>query len=146
MEDKIRNYAQEIGAELKEKNGLWELSKLVAERKAFLSKKKLTYTAKFRINSDEKKVVLSEYLAEKGSGLSSGGGDFGSDMSPGFGFKTTSYKTGTSGISGSIQEQSDLFGKQYTYDFKYEAVRQKIETLALEAGFAFEYKVLPVGL
>lgn len=146
MKDAIRNYAQQIGADVKEKKGLWELSRVVAERKAFLSRKKLTYTAKFRIDDATKKVVLSEYLAEKGSGLSSGGSGFDGDMSPGAGFKATTYKTGTSGISGSIQEQSDLFGKQYSYEFKYEAVRQTIEALAKEAGYTFEYKILPLGL
>ena len=145
MEQTIKDYAQEIGAEFKEKKGLCEMSKVIAERKAFLSKKKLTYTTKFRIDDDAKSIVFSEYLAEKGSGISSGG-DFDSDMSPGFGFKKTSYKTGTSGISGSIQEQSDLFGKQYTYEFKYEEIRNKIEELAQKEGYIFEYKILPIGL
>lgn len=146
MQEALQTYAQSIGAELKEKHGLWELTKVVAERKAFLSKKKLTYHAKFRIDENAKKVVFSEYLAEKGSGLSSGGSDFDDGMSPGFGFKTTSYKSRPSGRSGTIEEQSTLFGKDYTYEFGYEVIRQKVEELAKASGFTFDYKVLPTGI
>ncbi|MEI6228747.1 MAG: hypothetical protein WCP11_01845 [Candidatus Saccharibacteria bacterium] len=145
MEEAIRGYAVEIGADIKDKKGLWELSLTIAERKAFLSKKKLTYTAKFRIDKTNKTIVFSEYLAEKGSGLSSGG-DFDGGMSTGFGFKTTTYSTSKSGISGSITEQSNLFGQQYNYDFKYEAIRQKIESIAQDSGYKFEYKILPIGI
>ena len=146
MQDAVQDYAKSIGAELKDKKGVWELSMIVAERKAFLSKKKLTYTAKFRIDDEAKTVVFSEYLAEKGSGFSSGGGDFDGGMSTGMGFSKTSYNTSKDGISGSIQEQSNLFGKQYTYDFKYDEVRTTIEDMSLKSGYEFEYKVLPFGL
>jgi hypothetical protein len=146
MHEELQAYAREIGSELKEKNGLYEISKTIAERKAFLSKKKLCYHAKFRVDDNSKSVVFSEYLKEKGSGISSGGGDFDSDMSPGFGFKATSYKSGPGGRSGSIEEQSKLFGKDYTYEFQYQTVREKIESMAEAAGYSFEYKVLPIGL
>ena len=143
MEDSVTNYAKSIGAELKDKKGVWTLSKVVAERKAFLSKKKLTYTAKFRIDDDAKQVVFSEYLAEKGSGFTGGSSGFDDGMSTGMGFSKTSYNTSKDGISGSIQEQSNLFGKQYSYDFKYDEVRTAVEDLAKKAGYEFEYKVLP---
>ncbi len=54
MLDEIKAYTNEFGADLSEKKGVWDFSKLIAERKAFLSKKKLTYTAKFRIDEDSK--------------------------------------------------------------------------------------------
>ena len=142
MQNAIQDYAKSIGAELKDKKGVWTLSKVVAERKAFLSKKKLTYTAKFRIDDDAKQVIFSEYLAEKGSGFSSGGG-FDDGVSTGVGFSKTSYNTSKDGISGTIQEQSNLFGKQYSYDFKYDEVRTTVEDLAKKAGYEFEYRVLP---
>ena len=75
-----------------EKKGLWDFSATIAERKAFLSKKKLTYSLRLRIDDGVKVVKFSEMLAEAGSGLSSGG-DFDSGMSSGFGFKTESYNT-----------------------------------------------------
>ena len=66
MLDKIQAYAGRLGAELTEKKGVWQLSKLIAERKAFLSTKKLTYPAKFRIDAETKTLKFTELLAEKG--------------------------------------------------------------------------------
>lgn len=147
MLEEVQSYAKEFGADLNEKKGIWELSKVIAERKAFLSKKKLTYSAKFRIDDESKTVKFTEMLAEKGSGLSSGGsfdGDMG--MSPGFGFKAETYKTGMGGREGSIQEQSTLFGKDYTYNFDYAEVRKKFEDLAKANGYGFKYQITPIGL
>lgn len=147
MIDEIKAYVNEFGADLSEKKGIWDFSKLIAERKAFLSKKKLTYSAKFRIDEDSKTLKFTEMLAEKGSGLSSGGDfDGGMGMSPGFGFKTESYKTGVGGREGSIQEQSNLFGKDYSYDFDYKEVRAKFEELAKKSGYQFKYQITPIGL
>lgn len=147
MLEEVQSYAKEFGADLNEKKGVWRFSKVIAERKAFLSKKKLTYSAKFRIDDESKTVKFTEMLAEKGSGLSSGGsfdGDMG--MSPGFGFKAETYKTGMGGREGSIQEQSTLFGKDYTYNFDYAEVRKKFEDLAKANGYGFKYQITPIGL
>ena len=147
MLDEIQAYAKEFGADLNEKKGIWDFSKLIAERKAFLSKKKLTYTAKFRIDEDGKTLKFTEMLAEKGSGLSSGGGfDGDMGMSPGFGFKTETYKSGAGGREGSIQEQSNLFGKDYSYNFDYKQIRTKFEDLAKKSGYQFKYQITPIGL
>ena len=99
--DEVTVYAEELGAELSDKKGVYKVEVLIAERKAFLSKKKLRYIAKFRINDDAKELKFTEMLAESGSGLSSGGGDFDGGMSTGFGFKTETYKTGGGGREGS---------------------------------------------
>jgi len=146
MQDKIKAYAKEFGADLSEKKGVWDFSKVIAERKAFLSKKKLTYTAKFRVDEDNKTLKFTEMLAEKGSGLSSGGFDSDMGMSSGFGFKAETYKSGASGREGSIQEQSNLFGKDYSYDFDYKEVRAKFEELAKSSDYQFKYQVTPIGL
>lgn len=147
MQDAVKQYAGEFGADLSDKKGVWEFSKVIAERKAFLSKKKLTYSAKFRIDDEAKTVKFTEMLVEKGSGLSSGGG-FDSDMSmsPGFGFKKEVYKSGSGGREGSIEEQSNLFGKDYSYNFDYKEVRKKIEILAKQNGYQFSYQITPIGL
>jgi hypothetical protein len=147
MLEEIQSYAKEFDADLNEKKGVWSFSKLIAERKAFLSKKKLTYTAKFRIDDDTKTIKFTEMMFEKGSGLSSGSDfDGGMGMSPGFGFKTESYKTGMGGREGSIEEQSNLFGKDYSYDFDYKEVRSSIEALAKKNGYSFKYQITPLGL
>lgn len=128
----------------KEKNGVWEFSSVIAERKAFLSKKKLTYQAKVRIDSVNKTINFSEMLIEAGSGLSSGGGGFDDGMSTGFGFKAETYNTMSGAREGNIEEQSNLFGKKFEYKFDYKDVRVKIEELAKNAGFEFKYQILPV--
>ena len=90
--DEIKNSIADCNGKWIEKKGIWSFSAIIAERKAFLSRKKLTYTLKLRIDDDDKVVRFSEMLTESGSGLSSGG-DLDSGMSSGFGFKTESYNT-----------------------------------------------------
>ncbi len=58
----IQAYAKTIPADFKEKKGSCDLSFTVAERKGFLSKQKLTYQAKFRIDEQEKTVHFAEIL------------------------------------------------------------------------------------
>ncbi|MDO8507969.1 MAG: ribonucleoside-triphosphate reductase [bacterium] len=141
--EEVKKYADSISAELSEKKGVWTLTKVVAERKAFLSKKKLEYIAKFRFDDENKEIRFTEMLKESGSGISSGDMD---DMSPGFGFKAGTYKTGMGGREGSIKEQSNLFGKDYSYEFKFEEIRAKIEEIAKNKGYDFKYQITSKGL
>ncbi|NLE95279.1 MAG: ribonucleoside-triphosphate reductase [Dehalococcoidia bacterium] len=142
LRDDLAACAKRIPADLKEKKGVYTLEFVVAERKAFLSKKKLTYSAKFRIDDDKKELRFTEMLKEASSGMSSGD----SDMSPGFGFKKEKYKIGAGPREGSIEEQSTLFGKEYTYSFDFKTVRTCIEHAAVAAGYAFKYQVTSLGL
>lgn len=140
--DDIKSYAASMPAEVTEKKGVYTLNALIAERKAFLSKKKLQYIAKFRIDDEAKQVKFTEMLKESGSGLSSGS----DDMSPGFGFKVETYNTMKGGREGTIEEQSNLFGKTYSFKFDYKENRAKIEELAKAAGYKFKYQITPIGL
>ncbi|MCJ7605091.1 MAG: hypothetical protein MUO19_03545 [Dehalococcoidales bacterium] len=140
FQQELKAFTQTIPAELKEKIGVYELSFVVAERKAFLSKQKLEYKAKFRIDDGKRLVKFTELLKESGSGLSSG------DSSPGFGFKKETYRTKGKEREGSIEEQSNLFGKKYEYRFDFKTVRKTIEELAQNAGYEFAYQVTPFGL
>lgn len=65
-----------------QKDGALTIEFKVAERKAFLTRKTLTYRAKLRVENDKREVRFFETLKETGLGLSSGDTD---DMSPGFG-------------------------------------------------------------
>ena len=143
MIEEIKKALESFDGEWKEKKGVWEYSATSAERKAFLSKKKLTYSAKMRIDDDAKVVKFSEMLIEAGSGLTSGGG-YDDGMSTGFGFKTESYNTTRGAREGSIQEQSNLFGKKFEYKFDYKEIRSKAEEAAKSADYRFEYQILPV--
>jgi hypothetical protein len=129
-------------ATLEVKNGLFTAAIVIAERKAFLSKKKLTFIAKFRIDPTQKAIRYTEMLKESGWGLSSG--DI--DSSAGFGFKTETYKTGMGPREGSIEEQSTLFGKKYSYSFDFKTIRAAVEQKAQAAGFTFKYQITSIGL
>jgi len=146
LTDTVNAYSNTLGGKLSEKKDVYTLEILIAERKAFLSKKKLRYIAKFRIVDENKELKFTEMLAESGSGLSSGGGDFDSGMSPGFGFKKETYNTMNGGREGSIEEQSSLFGKDYKYNFDYKTIRAKFEDLAKSEGYSFKYQITPIGL
>ena len=134
--EEIQAYSQEITADLKEKKGSYDLSITVAERKTFVSKQKLTYQAKFRIDEGERLVKFSEMLKESSSG-----------MNAGMDFQTKSYRTGKGGKQESvIEQQSVLFGKKYTYRFDFKTIRNKIESLAKEAGYSFQYQITAKGI
>ena len=136
--DEIRRFVEGIPANLKEKRGVYSVEFTVAERKVFLSKKRLTYSAKFRIDEEKKELRFTEMLKESGSGMSAG--------DSGFGFKKESYKTGTGPREGTIEEQSRLFGAQYSYTFDFAKVRTVIKNEAVNAGYAFTYQITPLGL
>lgn len=143
MIEKVKESFAEYGGEWKENKGVWEFNTTIAERKAFLSTKKLTYSARIKIDEEGKSIKFSEMLKEAGSGFSSGG-DFDGGMSNGFGFKAESYNTLKGPREGNIQEQSDLFGKKYQYKFNYSDIRNRAEEIAKSNGYSFEYQILPV--
>jgi hypothetical protein len=140
--DGIRAFIEGIPATWKEKRGVCFVEFTVAERKAFLSKKKLVYSARFRIDEEKKELRFMEMLKESGSGASSGD----SDLGPGFGFKKETYKIGGGAREGSIEEQSRLFGAQYSYTFEFSNVRSFLESEAVKAGYAFKYQITSLGL
>ncbi len=135
LADQVNAYAQGIPAQIKEKKGLYTIQYTVAERKAFLSKQKLEYQARLRVDDASQTVMFSELLTESSSGMDS----------PGMSFQTESYKTGKGGRQEStIEQQADLFGKKYDYRFDFKAVRGKIEELSRAAGYEFKYQIAPV--
>jgi len=134
--DQIKEYAQSISAEFKEKKGSGEINLVIAERKTFLSKEKLAYQARFRLDEAAKTLRFTEILRESSSG-----------MDAGMGFKTESLRTGKGGqMESLIEQQADQFGKKYAYRFDFKAVRGKIEALAKAAGYDFQYQITAKGL
>ena len=135
--EQIKSYALSIPAEMTEKKGLYRIQFTVAERKAFLSKQKLEYQAQLRVDDSSKTVKFTEMLQEASSGMES----------PGMTFKTESFKTGKGGqLESVIEQQADLFGKKYDYMFDFKAIRGKIESLAKDAGYDFQYQITAKGL
>ena len=143
MIEEIKTALENYQGNWKDKKGILEFSTTIAERKAFLSKKKLTYSARIKIDDNTKMINFSEMLTEAGSGLSSGSG-FDDGISPGFGFKAETFNTLSGAREGNIEEQSNLFGKKFEYNFDYKEIRSKIEDLAKNSGYEFKYQILPV--
>jgi hypothetical protein len=68
-------------------------------------------------------------------------------MSAGSDFQSQSFRTGKGSQQESvIERQSTQFGKKYTYNFDFKTIRGKIESLASEAGYDFQYQVTAKGL
>jgi hypothetical protein len=120
------------GYNLKEEKYGFSFNKVIAERKAFLSRKTLEYSGKVQIDNEKKEIVFSDMLKESGSGLS---------MDSGVGFSATTYSSGLKGKSGDIAEQSKLFGKKYDYSFNYADLREKMEKISKEEGYTFKYSI-----
>lgn len=139
--DDVKAVFASIGAELHEKKGVYSFEKIIAERKSFLSRKKLVYSGKIKIDETGREIKFTEMLKESGFGLSSGD----SDSSTGFGFKKESYNTLSGSREGTIEEQSSLFGKDYKYSFDYGALRKQLEQKAKANGYTFTYKLTSIG-
>jgi hypothetical protein len=121
-----------------QKDGSLAMEALIAERKAFLSKRKLTYKCKLRVDDAARSVTFWEMLIEKGSGVS--GGD---DMAAGFGFKKETYGIKGKERSGGIEEASSLFGKDFDYTWDYAAVRTTVRAAAEDAGYSVNVVLNP---
>jgi hypothetical protein len=105
LKEKFLEVSKSFSAEFKEqRDGSLVLRFIVAERKVFLSKKKLTYRCKVRISDEKKEVTFFEMLSESSSGLSVGSG---------FEFKKETYGIKGKEREGGIEEASRLFGKDY---------------------------------
>ena len=135
--DQIKEYAKSISADFKEKKGSGEINIVVAERKAFLSKEKLSYQARFRVDEAAKVLRFTEMLKESSSGMQNAGISFG----------TESFKTGQGGqLESVIAQQADQFSRKYEYQFDFKTVRSQIEVLAGAAGYDFQYQITAKGL
>jgi hypothetical protein len=142
-EEILAYFSQEVGAKVNPKGQGGEAKLLIAERKSFLSKKKVEYSAKFRVDEDDRSVHFTETLKESGSGLS--GGDM-VDVGGGFTFAKETYRTGPGGRDGSLEAQGNLLGKKYAFTFDYGRIRAAVRAIAERHAYRFEYQVFPRGL
>ena len=66
LKDELIKVSENFPAELKEqRDGSLAMKFVIAERKAFLSKKKLTYKCKARVNDDKKKLPFLKCSANR---------------------------------------------------------------------------------
>ncbi|HDQ93483.1 MAG TPA: ribonucleoside-triphosphate reductase [Synergistetes bacterium] len=136
--EKVKERISDIPGSFVDKKEVFCLDCVIAERKAFLSKQKLSYTARFRVDDPSKEVTFTEMLKEVKSGLGAGDSD---GMSPGLSFRKSKVSSGTGGLEGVVDQQSDLFGKKYDYTFDYKKVRSAVKEAAESEGYSFTYKI-----
>jgi hypothetical protein len=142
--DEIRSYlSHEAGASADGKGQKGEVKLVIAEQKSLLSKKKVEYSAKFKVEDDERVVRFFEMLKESGSGMSDG--DAG-DVGGGWGFSKETYKTGAGGREGNIEAQGSLLGKKFAFTFDYGRIRTGAQAIAERNGYRFEYQLTAKGL
>lgn len=145
VKGELINLSKNYPAVFKEmRNNILSLEFVIAERKAFLNRQKLTYRCSLKIYDEEKNIKFFEVLKESGSGLSSGGMD--DDFGPGFGFKVEKTKVGLQGREGTIKEQSELFGKKYEYNFNYEKIRNEVLETATKYGYTLQNVLIEKAL
>ena len=132
--EELRGIAAEFGLESKETKGVTVLSGVLAEKKGFLSRKKVTYEAHFRIDQEQRTVFFSELLKESGSGAG------------GVGTESWSTKSGKDGLSGQIDKRIAGLGSKYQIRFQAGEIRDRIARAAQADGYQFEYKITPRGV
>jgi len=99
----IRSVITGLPGDFNSDDGLHSLTSVIAERKGFFSRRKLTFTARFRVNEETREVIYNETLVEKKSGLGAGTGEGIS----GFGFRKWKTASGPGGLEGVLEEQSE---------------------------------------
>lgn len=134
LRDDLVEVSKNFPAQFQEqKDGSLVLQFIIAKRKTFLSKKKLTYKSKLRINEEKKEVAFFETLSESSVGLSPDAGFF-------IGKETYGIKGKER--EGGIEERSKLFGKSYIYTFDYKKIREAVKKEAEKSNYSFSVKLI----
>jgi hypothetical protein len=142
LADEIRSYLAQEGARVGGRGASGDAKLVIAQQKSFLSKKTVEYVAKFKVDDGERVVRFFEMLKESGSGMSGSGAD---EVGGGWGFSKETYKTGGA-REGHITEQGALLGRKYSFAFDYARLRERVQRIATEHGYGFDYQVTPKGL
>ena len=144
LADDITSYLTDLGAETNHKSGRGAAKLVLAEKKSFLSRKKVEYHAKFKVDESARTVHFFEMLKESGAGMS--GGDL-DDVGGGVGFRKETYRTGGGGgRAGGIEAQGSLLGQRYSFTSDFGQVRSAIEKIVQQQGYQFDYQLTPKGL
>lgn len=121
-----------------QKDGSLTLEYVVAERKGFLSSKKVTYRCRVRADDSGRSVKMFEMLKESGFGIS-GGSD---ELGPGVSFRKEVTQLKGLEQEGYIDEHARLLGAQYKCQFDFAKVRNVVKQVAANAGYAFSMVLL----
>lgn len=138
MENKIREYFKKVGLNPQNKGGVFYLNSTLAKRDLPISKRNVTYKAKYKIDKERKIVYFNEMLKEVNSGF------LGSDDSPiGITQKTELYRVSPSGRSGKIKETSKIAKEEYSYELDFGKIRKELKEIVESNNYKFKYKIFP---
>jgi len=140
LTEDINKLAANLSLNIREAQGIHHINVIVADCKSYNSRQKLEYRARFRINETEKAVKFTEALQESEVGFSSG-----SPLSRA-GFKADTFDIRNISVKVSIEDQTTLFEKRYTYSYDFSSIRDQIEVLTDKAGYRFKYQITTVGI
>jgi hypothetical protein len=133
----IRSVITGLPGDFNSDDGLHSLTSVIAERKGFFSRRKLTFTARFRVNEETREVIYNETLVEKKSGLGAGTGEGIS----GFGFRKWKTASGPGGLEGVLEEQSEMFRRKYGFTFRFQQIRDAVRKLVEDEGYTFKHQI-----
>ena len=108
-------------------DGTLALEAVVAERRTLLSRERLLYHARVRVDDSAGTVRFHEVLKETTRGLAGG-----------LSFRAEATRLEGKERSGVVAERSSYLGRRYDYRVDYGAVRKAVESLAKAHGYAFE--------
>lgn len=135
LESVIRERVRELAGELvPQRDGSLKLEQVIAERRRFLSRKKVTYVCRLRVDPEARAVRFYEALKESGFGLSGGGGD--DDLGPGLGYCKESYACSGKCRAGTVAERLRGLGGGFTFRFDLGALHEALRACTASAGFS----------
>jgi hypothetical protein len=110
-----------------ERDGTLSYEAVVAERRTLLSRQRLTYRARLRVDDEARTVRCFELLKETSRGLVGG-------------LTLTAEATRLAGKerTGTIEQRSRYLGRRYDFRVDYAAVRSAVERAAQARGYGFE--------
>jgi hypothetical protein len=133
----IRNTMTGLPGDFQAEDGLHSLTSVIAERKGFFSRRKLTFTARFRVNEETREVIYNETLVERRIGLGAG---IGEGIS-GFGFRKWKITANPRGLDGTEEGHSQPFGRKDGFTFRFQQVRDAVRKVVEEEGYTFKNQI-----
>ena len=120
------------GGEVREEGDNLTFTRVLAERRTFLARRKTTLYLHLEIHEQKKELLARLSLAEKGSGL---------PLESGVGGRLEIYKLGRK-RTGKVTEDLRFLFERYRLSFDYTAFQREIENLAKEHSYATRWESL----
>ncbi len=132
MIEALRQFLQGQGGELRQEGDKILYTKVLAERRVLLGKRRVVYRARFRVDAQAREILYSEQLVETGLGMS---------PEAGVGTRVEVGSLTPGPREGRLAEELNLLGKRYSVQFDYGALRRGLEAVAAEQGYTLRFSL-----